>query len=90
MAARNLVRNPGRTLSTLIAITVGLLGLTLLDGFITYSMNGFRDAIIRNGTGHIQVARSASYFRRRRYEPHSFHAGQPERRSLPSSARFPE
>jgi len=62
MAARNLVRNPGRTLSTLIAITVGLLGLTLLDGFITYSMNGFRDAIIRSGTGHVQVARSASYF----------------------------
>jgi len=62
MAARNLVRNRGRTLSTLIAITVGLLGLTLLDGFITYSMNGFRDAIIRTGTGHIQVARSASYF----------------------------
>ena len=62
MAARNLVRNRGRTLSTLIAITAGLLGLTLLDGFITYSMNGFRDAIIRSGTGHIRVARSASYF----------------------------
>lgn len=62
MAARNLVRNRGRTLSTLIAITVGLLGLTLLDGFITYSMNGFRDAIIKSGTGHIQVARSTSYF----------------------------
>ncbi len=62
MAARNLARNRGRTLSTLIAITVGLLGLTLLDGFITYSMNGFRDAIIKSGTGHIQVARSASYF----------------------------
>jgi len=62
MAARNLARNPGRTLSTLIAITVGLLGLTLLDGFVTFSMNGFRDAIIRSGTGHIQVARSASYF----------------------------
>ena len=62
MAARNLARNPGRTLSTLVAITVGLLGLTLLDGFVTFSMNGFRDAIIRNGTGHIQVARSAAYF----------------------------
>ena len=62
MAARNLLRNPGRTLSTLTAIIVGLLGLTLLDGFITYSMNGFRDAIIRSGTGHIQVARDARYF----------------------------
>ena len=62
MAARNLMRGRGRTLSTLIAITVGLLGLTLLDGFITYSMNGFRDAIIKSGTGHIQVARSPAYF----------------------------
>jgi len=62
MSARNLARNPGRTLSTMIAITVGLLGLTLLDGFVTFSMNGFRDAIIRSGTGHVQVARSASYF----------------------------
>jgi putative ABC transport system permease protein len=62
MAARNLARNRARTLSTLIAIAVGLLGLTLLDGFITYSMNGFRDAIIKSGTGHIQVARSVSYF----------------------------
>jgi len=62
MAARNLLRNPGRTFSTMTAITVGLLGLTLLDGFVTFSMNGFRDAIIRSGTGHIQVARSASYF----------------------------
>ncbi len=62
MAARNLLRNPGRTLSTLIAITVGLLGLTLLDGFITYSMNGFRDAIIRSGLGHVEVAKSAAYF----------------------------
>ncbi|HUI72125.1 MAG TPA: FtsX-like permease family protein [Spirochaetia bacterium] len=62
MAARNLIKNRGRTISTLIAITVGLLGLTLLDGFITYSMNGFRDAIIKSGTGHIQVASSAAYF----------------------------
>ena len=62
MAARNLMRGRGRTLSTLIAITVGLLGLTLLDGFITYSMNGFRDAIIKSGTGHIQVARSPAYY----------------------------
>ncbi len=62
LAARNLLRNPGRTFSTLIAIAVGLLGLTLLDGFITYSMNGFRDAIIHSGTGHLKIASSAAYF----------------------------
>ena len=41
---------------------MGLLGLTLLDGFITYSMNGFRDAIIHSGTGHLKIASSAAYF----------------------------
>lgn len=62
MAIRNLARNRTRTASTLLAVVVGLLGLTLLDGFISYSMNGFRDSIIGSGTGHIQVARSAAAF----------------------------
>lgn len=58
LAFRNLLRNRGRTLSTLSAIGVGLLGLILLDGFITYSVDHFRDSIIRNGTGHVEVFRS--------------------------------
>jgi putative ABC transport system permease protein len=58
LAFRNLFRNRGRTFSTLIAIIVGLLGLTLLDGFINYSVDHFRDSIIRGGTGHVQVFRS--------------------------------
>ena len=62
MAIRNLSRNRTRTVSTLLAVVAGLLGLTLLDGFISYSMNGYRDSIIGSGTGHIQIARSASAF----------------------------
>ena len=58
MAFRNLFRNRGRTLPTLLAIGVGLLGLTLLDGFITFSVNNFRDSIIRGGTGHVEIFRS--------------------------------
>ena len=58
LAFRNLLRNRGRTLSTLLAIGVGLLGLILLDGFITYSVDHFRDSIIRNGTGHVEIFRS--------------------------------
>jgi len=58
LAFRNLLRNRGRTLSTLVAIGVGLLGLILLDGFITYSVDHFRDSIIRNGTGHAEIFRS--------------------------------
>ena len=62
MALRNLLRNRRRTISTLLAIAVGLLGLILLDGFIGYSMDGFRDSIIRSGTGHIQIATSSASF----------------------------
>jgi putative ABC transport system permease protein len=58
LAFRNLLRNRGRTFSTLIAIVVGLLGLTLLDGFINYSVDNFRDSIIRGGTGHAEIFRS--------------------------------
>lgn len=62
MAFRNLLRNRRRTISTLLAIAVGLIGLILLDGFIGYSMDGFRDSIIRSGTGHIQIATSSASF----------------------------
>jgi putative ABC transport system permease protein len=58
MAFRNLFRSRARTISTLLAIIVGLVGLTLLDGFITYSLHAFRDSIIRSGTGDIQIFRS--------------------------------
>jgi putative ABC transport system permease protein len=61
MAARNLLRGGRRTVSTLLAITVGLVGLTLLDGYITYSMNGLRETVIHSETGHIQLMRSAAF-----------------------------
>jgi len=62
MAARNLLRGGRRTVSTLLAITVGLVGLTLLDGYITYSMNGLRETVIHSGTGHLQVVKSPAFF----------------------------
>jgi putative ABC transport system permease protein len=62
MAARNLLRGGRRTVSTLLAITVGLVGLTLLDGYITYSMNGLRETVIHSGTGHLQVVKSRAFF----------------------------
>ena len=62
MAARNLLRNRRRTLSTLLAIAVGLVGLTFLDGYITYSIRGLREVVIHSGTGHIQAALSPGYF----------------------------
>ncbi len=62
MALRNLLRGGRRTVSTLLAITVGLVGLTLLDGYITYSMNGLRETVIHSGTGHLQVVTSPAFF----------------------------
>jgi putative ABC transport system permease protein len=62
MAARNLLRNRRRTISTLLAISVGLVGLTFLDGYITYSIRGLRESVIHSGTGHIQAALSPTYF----------------------------
>ena len=62
MALRNLLRGGRRTVSTLLAITVGLVGLTLLDGYITYSMNGLRETVIHSGTGHLQVVKSSAFF----------------------------
>jgi putative ABC transport system permease protein len=62
MACRNLLRNRRRTISTLLAIAVGLVGLTFLDGYMTYSMNGLKENVIHNGTGHLQVALSPAYF----------------------------
>jgi putative ABC transport system permease protein len=62
MACRNLLRNRRRTLSTLLAIAVGLVGLSFLDGYMTYAMNGLKENVIHDGTGHIQAALSAAYF----------------------------
>jgi putative ABC transport system permease protein len=62
MALRNLLRGGRRTVSTLLAISVGLVGLTLLDGYVTYSMRSLRESVIHSGTGHLQVVRSAAFF----------------------------
>jgi len=62
LAVRNLLRQRGRTLSTLSAIAIGLIGLAFLDGYITYSMWGLKETVIHSGSGHFQVASSAAYF----------------------------
>ena len=72
MAWRNLLRGGRRTVSTLLAITVGLLGLTLLDGYITYSMNGLRETVIHSGTGHIQVMKSPAFLDEGDMDPFPF------------------
>jgi len=62
LAGRNLLRQRGRTLSTLAAIAIGLVGLAFLDGYITYSMWGLKQIVIHSGTGHFQIATSSASF----------------------------
>ena len=62
LALRNLSRNRGRTLSTLVAMAVGLTGLAFLDGYVNYSLWGLGETIVHSGTGHFHVAARADYF----------------------------
>jgi putative ABC transport system permease protein len=72
MALRNLLRNRRRTLSTILAIFVGLVGITLLDGYITYSMNGLKEVVVHSGTGHLQIAASPAFYDEGDSDPFSF------------------
>lgn len=88
MAARNLFRGGRRTVSTLLSIAAGLVGLTLLDGYITYSMNALKETIIHSETGHIQLMRSAAYLDEGDTDPFPFMLDSPlaverELRSMP-------
>ena len=85
MAARNLLRGGRRTVSTLLAITVGLVGLTLLDGYITYSMNGLRETVIHSETGHVQVMRSAAFLDEGDSDPFPFMLDSAARRGKGAS-----
>ena len=59
IAFRNLARNRRRTLMSLLVVGVGTAGLLLTGGFVRYSFEGLRDAIIYGGLGHLEVMPSA-------------------------------
>ncbi len=56
IALRNLARNRRRTALTLLLVAAGCVAMTLTAGFIRYSFGGLREAIVRGGLGHIEVA----------------------------------
>ena len=58
IALRNLSRNRRRTLLSLLVVSVGTAGLLLTAGFVRYSFDGLRDAIIQGGLGHFEVTPS--------------------------------
>jgi len=55
IALRNLSRNRRRSLLSLLVVSVGTAGLLLTAGFVRYSFDGLRDAIIQGGLGHFEV-----------------------------------
>src|SRR5688572_18471759 len=55
IALRNLARNRRRTLLSLSVVSVGAASLILTAGFVRYSFDGLRDAIIEGGLGHFEV-----------------------------------
>jgi len=56
IALRNLARNRRRTALSLLLIGAGSVALLLTAGFIRYSFNGLREAIVHGGLGHLEVA----------------------------------
>ncbi len=72
MAWRNLLRQKRRTLITLSALIVGLCGVVVFQGYITSLMRSFRDATIRSGIGHLQIARSPEYFEDGEFNPYAY------------------
>lgn len=57
IAARNLTRNPRRTLTALLTIAAGAICLILADGFIQWIFWAMREGTIQSQLGHIQVIR---------------------------------
>ncbi len=77
IALRNLARNRRRTLLSLLIVAAGTVGGLLTGGFIRFSFEGLREAIIHGGLGQIEVV------------PHSDieeSGPSPERSGLPGMA----
>lgn len=57
IALRNLARNRRRTAISLAVVAAGTVALLLTAGFVRFSFQGLREALIRGGLGHLEVAR---------------------------------
>ncbi len=57
LALRNLVKGKKRSFLTMFTIVLGMTALILADGFVSYSLWGFRESIINGGIGHFQIYR---------------------------------
>lgn len=58
MSLRNLARNRRRTALSVAVVTAGAVALILTSGFVRFSFQGLREALVLGGLGHLQVARA--------------------------------
>lgn len=56
LALRNLTRNRRRTAISLALVAVGMTALLLTAGFVRFSFDGLREAMIHGGLGHLEIA----------------------------------
>jgi putative ABC transport system permease protein len=80
MALRNVFRQKRRTLITLSALVIGLMGLVVFQGFIGQLMRGLRDSSIRSGIGSLQIAGGEGYFENGEFDPYAYEMRDAERR----------
>ncbi|MCB1886463.1 MAG: ABC transporter permease [Rhodocyclaceae bacterium] len=71
LAFRNVLRQRGRTATTLIAIVSGVVGLVLAAGFVRDIYIQLGEAIIHSQTGHIQIFKEG-FLERGTRQPHKF------------------
>lgn len=64
LALRNLARNRRRTALSLAVIASGAAAIVLTAGFVRFSFDGLREAMIHGGLGHLEVASAAEVARR--------------------------
>jgi len=64
LALRNLTRNPRRTALSLAVVASGAAAIVLTAGFVRFSFDGLREAMIHGGLGHLEVAVAAEVGRR--------------------------
>ncbi len=55
IAFRNLLKNPRRSIKTMLSIAIGLSACLLVQGFMSHTLLGLRESIIHGGIGHIQI-----------------------------------
>ena len=60
LSLRNLARNRRRTALSLAVVAAGTAALVLTAGFVRFSFDGLREAMIHGGLGHLEVADAAA------------------------------